>query len=316
MRPPSLSILITNTPYLSPAHLLLQVDALNRQTSQDFQVFYLNQEPGPEVLQQALQGARFVYRIIQLPFPWLAGTCCWDMVSVTGRLLEQPVHGAYMTYLHKECLPAPDFCERLLAGIGASEAEFGPEAVYRLNQLRCSQRAEELGALWPLELAAADPIYWIARTPFAPQYAYAERSWEEDAFALPVALAVRTRLFSCVRFPLFFQDLFDIFYQLPSLPGFASVRQVHLGQPVIWHLNHPRAFPEYRRSFLQAVRSHPELFGHLALYELAADDFDYIEEFSQGERVIPAHLHRFVHYMRYSEKGTVTLWRKQLTVNS
>lgn len=310
--PPTLSIIITNTPYLSPGHLGLQIDALNRQSCTDFQVFYLNQEAAPENLNQALNWALFPFKVIPLPFPWLAGTCCWDIVSVMGRLLEQPVHGAYMTYLHKECMPAPDFVEHLLAGIAASEAVHGPDAVYRLNQLRSPQSLDQVGALWPLELAQAQPIRWIARVPYQPHYVFAERAWEEDAFALPVQWALRTGLFSKVRFPLFFQDLFDIFYQLPQLPAFAETKWIHLGQPVIWHLNHARAFFEYRRAFLRAVRAHAELFGHLALYELAADDFDYIEDFSQGERVIPERLHRFVRYMRYSDRGTVTLWREAL----
>ncbi|PKL80290.1 MAG: hypothetical protein CVV27_00595 [Candidatus Melainabacteria bacterium HGW-Melainabacteria-1] len=306
---PPLSLLIVNSPYLEPIYLDYQIDALNRQTSRDFQVFYLNQEATADALQLALQRAEFGFTIINLPFPWLAGTCCWDLISVLGHLLEQPVHGDYFSYLHKECLPAPDFVASLLSGIAAAEAEFGTEVIYRLNQLHCQQTVSDLGPQWPVELAATGPLYWIDRTPFAPSYVYAERAWQEDAFAMPVALARRSHLFSCVSFPLFFQDLYDLIYQLPSLPGFESLRWVHLGQPAIWHLSHPRAFREYRREFLQAVRAHPQLFGHLALYELAAEDFDYQEDFSAGERIIPAHLHRFVHYMRYSERGTVTHWR-------
>lgn len=316
MGAPPLSIVVTNTPYLSQGHLLLQVDAFNRQSARAFQVFYLNQDPDPEPLRQALVAAAYPFRVVPLPFPWLADTCCWDMVSVMGRLLEQPVHGDYLTYLHKECMPAPDFVESLLEGIAASEAVHGPEAVYRLNQLRCGQIIESVGALWPLELAAAEPISWIARRPYRPEYVFAERAWEEDAFALPIAWARRTGLFGKVRIPLFFQDLFDIFYQLPNLPAFARLKWIHLGQPILWHLNHARAFYEYRRPFLQAVAQHPELFGHLALYELAGDGFDYVEDFAQGERLIPERLHRFVRYMRYSDKGTVTLWRQLLAMGS
>ena len=92
---------------------------------------------------------------------------------------------------------------------------------------------------------------------------------------------------------------------------------IHLGHPVIWHLNHPRPFYEYRREFLDAVRQRSELFGHLALYELATDSlnfaqFDYQENFAQGERIIADQLHQFVHYMRYSPKGTVSLWQQSL----
>lgn len=311
--PPALSLIITNSAYLSDRHLEFQIDALNRQTRRDFQVFYLNQMPQPDSLQRVLQRAFFPVRLVQLNYPWLAQTCCWDLVTVMGRLLEQPVHGPYLSYLHKECLPAPDFVAQLLEGIAATEAELGSECIYRLNQLHCPLEVEALEPLYPLQLAAAENRYWIRRTPFAPEYVFQERAWEEDAFALPVELARRTQLFSAVPFPLFFQDLFDIFYQLPHLPRFEQVHQVHLGQPVIYHLNHARPFQEYRQVFLQAVRAHPQLFGHLALYDLAAEDFDYREGFTQGERIISEQLKRFVHYMRYSDKGTVTLWRQALS---
>lgn len=310
---PLLSIVISNSPYLSDLHLELQVDALNRQTSKDFQVFYLNQDSHHHGLHAALKQAYFPFKVIDLPFPWLAETCCWDLVSVMGHLFEQDLHGRYMTYLHKECLPAPDFVETTLSGIASAETELGHLAIYRLNQLRCQQQIGDLNLLYPLQLAASDPIYWIARTPFRARYTYQVRAWEEDAFALPVALIREKQLFSCVRFPLFFQDLFDIFYLLPQTPGFENIPFVHLGEPVIYHLNHERIFKEYRQEFLTAIRQQPQLFGHLALYELAEQAFDYSEPFSQGIRQIPAHLHRFVRYMRYSEKGTVTLWHRALT---
>lgn len=310
--PRRLSLLLSNSPYLDSAHLDLQIDALNRQTSRDFQVFYLNQERAPQNLWRALKKAIFPFQIVPLPFPWLAETCCWDMVSVVGQILDQPVHGPYMSYLHKECLPAPDFVESLLTGIEQAEARWGPSSIYRLNQLRCQQSLAQLGGFYPFELAQAQPISWIERRPYKPEFICLQAAWQEDAFALPIELARQTKLFSSVSFPLFFQDLFDIFYLLPNLEAFKEVNLIHLGQPVIWHLNHPRHFLEYRREFLQEVRRHPQLFGHLALYELAAEDFHYIEDFEQGERIIPAHLHRFVHYMRYSEKGTVSLWQRAL----
>ncbi len=309
---PALSIVITNNSYLSDLHLQIQIDTLNRQTSKDFQVFYLNQAKRNHELLAALQSAHFAFKIIDLPFPWLAETCCWDLVSVMGHLFEQDLHGPYMTYLHKECIPAPDFVDNTLTGIRASEAEFGQQAIYRLNQLRCQQQVSELSLLYPLQLARSEPIYWIARTPFNPQYTFQARAWEEDAFALPVALIRKTQLFSCVRFPLFFQDLFDIFQLLPQTPGFEKIPFVHLGQPVIYHLNHERIFKEYRQEFLSEIRKQENLFGHLALFELAEDRFDYNEGFKQGIREIPTHLHRFVRYMRYSEKGTVTLWHRAL----
>lgn len=309
---PALSLIITNNPYLDPGHITLQVDALNRQTSRDFQVFYLNQDRSADGLAAALRQARYPFRIVQIPFPWLGDTVCWDLVSVFGQVLDQPVHGPYMSYLHQECLPAPDFVASLLGGIAASEQVHGQDVIYRLNQLRCEQTLAQLGALWPQELAQAQPISWIARRPYQPSYRFAPRPWEEDAFALPLALLRRQRLFSCVSFPLFFQDLFDIFHQLPQLPGWARVPVIHLGEPIIWHLNHPRDFREYRRGFLAQVRQHPQLFAHLALYELAGEAFDYVEDFAAGERIVPAHLHRFVSYMRYSERGTVTLWARAL----
>ncbi len=322
---PQLSILISNSPYLSSAHLIYQIDALNRQTCQDFQVFYLNQDIGNQDLAKALQQALFRGYLIDLPFPVLGETCCWDMVSVVANLLNQPVHGDYMTYLHKECLPAPDFVESVLAGITAAESEHGPDSIYRLNQLRSPFQVDDLSPLYPLQLAGSlpgqgpesQPIYWSRRTPFNPQFNYALSPWEEDAFALPISLARKTHLFDCLDKPLFFQDLFDIFYLLPQTIGFEKINMVHLGHPVIWHLNHPRPFYEYRREFLDAVRQKPELFGHLALYELASDsltfaDFDYQENFEQGERIIADQVHQFVHYMRYSPKGTVSLWQQAL----
>ncbi|MBF2051868.1 MAG: hypothetical protein IGS03_00210 [Candidatus Sericytochromatia bacterium] len=315
MPAPELSIFITNNPYLNPEHLWYQVEALNAQSDQRFQVFYLNQAPDPEPLHQALQQARYTCSVIPLPFPWLANTCCWDMVSVTGRLLAQPVHGKWWTYLHKECLPAPDFVEKLLQGLAAAEAELGSDCVFRLNQLRCEQDLQALKGLglnYLDKLAASQPVTWIDRVPFVPGPVYRQAPWSEDAFALSVDWSRRSGLFN-LRIPLFFQDLFDVFYQLPQLPAFAHIPQVHLGQPVIYHLNHPRAFYEYRREFLQQVRQYPKIFGHLALYELAQDDFDYQEDFTQQQRVIPQHLHQFVRYMRYSERGTVTLWLKHLS---
>jgi len=312
MQHPALSILITNTPYLSDMHLHFQIDALNRQTCRDFQVFYLNQDPDPAPLQSALQGALFPHRTLALPFPWLADTCCWEMVATTGQLLAQPVHGRWWTYLHKECLPAPDFVATLLTGMQAAEAEYGSNCIYRLNQLRCEQTVNDLNALYPAQLASSEPVYWIARTPFEARYVYQQRPWEEDAFAMPVALTRQSGLFAAVQVPLFFQDLFDIFYLLPELPFFRQVKFVHLGQPVIYHLNHPRIFNEYRQAFLKAVREHPELFGHLALYELAQEPFDYSEGFEQGERIVPAQLHRFVRYMRFGPQGTVMLWLQSL----
>lgn len=315
---PELSIIITNSPYLSNEHLWFQIDALNKQSDPRFQVFYLNQDRQTQPLREALQEARFRWTVLDLPFLWLAETCCWEMVSVMGRLLAQPVHGKWWTYLHKECLPAPDFVESLIQGLQAAEASTGPDAVYRLNQLRCEQdlsALKELGLNYIAQLAAAKPLTWIERVPFEPQGLFQARPWSEDAFALSVDWSRRSGLFN-LKMPLFFQDLFDIFYQLPNLPAFAHVQQIHLGQPVIYHLNHARAFYEYRREFLQQVQSYPKVFGHLALFELAQEDFDYREDFTQGERVIPAHLHRFVHYMRYSERGTVSLWLKHLAAIS
>ncbi|MGV3525100.1 MAG: hypothetical protein ACO1RX_12790 [Candidatus Sericytochromatia bacterium] len=304
----ALSLVVACSPYLSPPHLEWQIDAFNRQTSRDFQVFYLHQGRQLPVLQRLLKGAFFAHRVIDLPFPWLADTCCWELVTVLARLFELDVHGPWMSYLHSECLPAPDFVAEVLTGAEAAREAYGDDCVLRLNQLRCTQSVEELDPLYPLQLAASDPIRWTPRTPYQPTYVHALSTWEEDAFALSVNWIRRKRLFAAVREPLFFQDLFDILYRLPELPAFAQTQWVHLGKPVIWHLNHPRAFYEYRQPFLTAVRQHPELFGHLALYELAAEPFDYREGFAQGERVIPSALHRFVRYMRFADNGTVTRW--------
>jgi hypothetical protein len=311
----ALTFLISHHRYLSSAYLEGQIRALNAQTHSDFQVIYLQQGSDDAGLKRALEGARFAYQVVTIPYPELAGVCCWDLVRLIGGMFNHPVWGAYWTYLHQECWPAPDFVGSVLAGIAASEAVHGPEAVYRVNQLRCPLLPEQIQAdTWLQELEQSPSITWIERRLHQRDFVFRPEPWSEDAFVLPVALTRQYRLFSAVaEMPLYFQDLFDLFLQLPDQAWFGSVKWIRLGQPVIYHLNHPRAFAEYGLPFLQAVRQRPDLFGHLALFELAQADFDYHEGFDRdGERLISTHLHRFVQYMRYSERGTMTLWMQAL----
>ncbi|PIQ27788.1 hypothetical protein COW64_06420 [bacterium (Candidatus Blackallbacteria) CG18_big_fil_WC_8_21_14_2_50_49_26] len=312
--PPTLSLLITHHRYLEPAYLEWQIQSLNAQSTSDFQVIYLHQGHDNASLKQALLQASFPYQVLSLPYPEIAGVCCWDLVSIVGELLMQSAWGAYWTYLHQECLPAPDFVAEVLHGIQASEAEYGSQAVYRVNQLRCRLLPADLSAGKGLdELPQSQAISWIDRTPYQRRFLFRKAPWSEDAFVLPVALSRQYHLFSAVRFPLWFQDLFDLFLQLEDKIWFKEVHWIHLGHPVIYHLNHPRQFLEYTQTFLKAVRLHPELFQHLALFELAQEDFDYQEGFEpDGERVIPQHLHRFVQYMRYADRGTMSLWIRTL----
>lgn len=309
-----LTFLIAHHRYLPSAYLAGQIRALNAQDSRAFQVIYLHQGADATALQADLQQATFPHQVVAIPYPELAGVCCWDLVRYVGGMFGHSVWGAYWSYLHQECWPAPDFVSSVLAGIAASEAEHGSEAVYRVNQLRCPLMPDEIAPeTWLTQLAQSDAISWIERRPHRRDFVYRLAPWSEDAFVLPVALTRHYQLFSAVQMPLYFQDLFDLFLHLPDQPWFASVKWVQLGQPVIYHLNHPRAFVEYTLPFLQAVRQRPDLFGHLALFELAQTDFDYHEGFDRdGERVISGHLHRFVQYMRYAERGTVTQWLRAL----
>lgn len=305
-----LTFLITHHRYLPLSYAEWQIEALNRQSCKDFQVIYLHQGTQAQDLHAALARAQYRFQVIKFPYPELVGVCCWDLVRVVGDILQHSVFGAYWTYLHQECLPAPDFVQTVLDAIPAAEACFGTENIYRVNQLRCPLRPEQLQPhTWWTQLQQSHSVTWIERRPYQRKWLFQLRSWSEDAFVLPVSLCRHYRLFSAVTFPLWFQDLFDLFLQLEDRPWFRSVNWLHLGYPVIYHLNHPRAFAEYRRTFLQAVRKRPDLFGHLALFELAQEDFDYREGFDcDGERLISTHLHRFVHYMRYSPRGTMTLW--------
>lgn len=307
---PPLTFLIAHHRYLPPAYLAGQIRALNAQDSGAFQAIYLHQGADATELQQALQQAAYPHQVLAIPYPEVADVCCWDLVRYLGGMFGHSVWGDYWGYLHQECWPAPDFVSSVLAGIAASEAKHGPEAVYRVNQLRCPLTPDLIvPETWLQQLQSSPSVSWIERRPHRPDFVYKLAPWSEDAFVLSVALTRHYQLFSAVGQPLYFQDLFDLFLHLPDQPWFASVKWIQLGQPVIYHLNHPRAFGEYTLPFLQAVRQMPEHFGHLALFELAQQDFDYHEGFDlDGERVISSHLHRFVQYMRYSERGTVTQW--------
>jgi hypothetical protein len=308
--PPSLTFLITHHRYLSPDYVCWQIKALEAQTCRDFQVIYLHQGDSAEPLRVDLAAVSFPVQVLEIPYPEIANVCCWDLVQLVGRLLQSPLWGAYWTYLHQECLPAPEFVSTVLAGIAQAEQTYGTEAVYRINQLRCSLLPHQLSAdHWRAQLLSSGAVTWIERIPHRFDFVVRSAHWSEDAFVLPVALTRQYALFSAVTEPLWFQDLFDLFLGLEDQAWFQPVHWLHLGQPVIYHLNHPRVFAEYTRTFLSAVRERPDLFAQVALFELAHEDFDYSEGFTvDGERVIPQHLHRFVQYMRYGPQGTMTRW--------
>ena len=307
---PALTFLITYHRYLSSDYAVWQIRALNVQTDKDFQVIYLYQGQNADELKELLSAAAFPFQILAIPYPELVGVCCWDLVRIVGEILRHPALGSYWTYLHQECVPAPDFVRTVLTGIQQAERVYGAEAVYRVNQLRCPLRPEQLSEPdWSEQLRCSGAISWIDRIPHRFDFVVRLARWSEDAFVLPVALTRQYALFSAVTEPLWFQDLFDLFLALEDQPWFQSVHWLHLGQPVIYHLNHPRAFAEYSHTFLHEVCRRSDLFAHLALFELAHEPFDYSEGFDvDGERIIAQHLHRFVQYMRYGPQGTMTRW--------
>lgn len=311
----TLTVVAINDTYLSPQYLDYFIAAFNQQDCSDFNVIWLNQARDPQVLTQALQSARFQNAIIHMTYPYLGHICCWEIPQTLTHALVHPAMGTYFAFLHKECLPAPDFVSSLLEGVSQAEAALGPNSIYILNQLRCPLTIEDVVANpdWHTAMQTTPAQSWSQRNIFQrPAWAWREERWLEDTFCVSVALAMQLQCFSCVQVPLFFQDVFDLFLQLSERAYCQHIHWVRMGGGILYHLNHPRLFYELGRPFLQQVRQHPEWFGHLALYEFADSDFDYIEPFEQGERLIDFKINRAIHYLQYSENGTMTLWMQAL----
>lgn len=310
-----ISFVIVNDYYLEPTYLSFLIHALNQQTSEHFNTFWINQSPDNADLQKALQHANFPYLIIQPQHLILESVCCWEIPRVLAKVLEHKQVGDYFVYLHKECWPDPRFVEETLWGIRESEANLGSDNIYILNQLRSDLTMGDLkDDVFLEQIKASELLSWTLRSPFkAPAYIYREERWEEDAFCMPVHLAKRFSFYHCINFPLYFQDIFDLMFILGDKPYLQEIHWVRLGQPLIYHLNHPRFFYEYSRSFLAAVKEKPDYFGHLALYDMAGSDYSYQEPFENKQRKIDTiKIYRMFHYMKFSHNGTMTLWAQAL----
>lgn len=310
----TLTVVAVNDPYLSVSYLDYAIACLNQQDSPDFNVIWINQCPENQSLTAALSQANFEWFIYQPQFPFVGPVCCWEVPMTLHRILQHPETGTYLTYLHKECCPAPDFVSSLLHGIHQAETALGQDNIYILNQLRSPLTLADMNqANWYDKLQQTPAKAWSQRNVFQrPTYTWREERWLEDVFCIPVHLVQRLNLFGCVTLPLFFQDVFDLMLQISERPYAQFIRWVRLGGGVIYHLNHPRCFYELSQLFFQQVRHQSALFSHLALYEFAQSDFDYQEPFVDGERQVDFKINQAVRYLQYSERGTMTLWMRAL----
>lgn len=310
----TLTVVAVNDTYLSADYLYFFVAALNQQDRTDFNVIWINQMKDPQPLQSALNAAQFPYVIFQVAYPYVGDVCCWEIPQTLQAVLQHPLMGTYLAFLHKECVPAPDFVASILRGIADAESVHGSDNVYILNQLRSPLTLADLSRSdWYGYLQQTPAQSWSQRNIFQRQpFLWREERWLEDTFCIPVHVAKQLNCFGCVEVPLFFQDVFDLFLQLSERSYCHHLRWLRLGGGVIYHLSHPRVFYELSQAFLVQVRQHPQLFGHLALYEFADSDFDYQEPFVKGERLIDFKINRAIHYLQYSQKGTMTLWMQAL----
>lgn len=317
---PLLTLVIVYHDQISPLHLDFLLDALNRQTSRAFNTFWINQVPGGGDLATRLAAeAGFAWRLFNIGHPVVAGVVCWDLIGVMALLMEHAEIGEWFAYLHLECLPEASLVRQLTELLPAIAQDYGPRAICMLNQLWCPLRVEQLDRrLYPEQLRLADNLLWERRVPYEPfrremPFAYWEYRWEEDAFLMPSALARELKLFSAVREPLFFQDVFDIFTYLGDKPYTRDLHWIRLRDAVVYHLLHPRPFREYRREFFDAVLKLPELFGHLAHYSFAQGERHFIEdELMRRLNITDAHLNDFYNHLRHGYNGTLTLWRRAL----
>ncbi|MEZ0372087.1 MAG: hypothetical protein ACAI44_23565 [Candidatus Sericytochromatia bacterium] len=317
---PPLSLIIVHHDQISDQHLDFLIDALNRQTVQDFNTLWISQVPDPAAAHAKLQArARFTWRLFQTRHPLVAGVVCWELTDPFARLLELPEIGRWFSYLHLECLPEPNLVQNLLALLPEIERNYGLDAICMLHQLWTDLEVDELDPLHYIEqLRLSDPLIWHRRLPYDAyrqklSFAYWEYRWEEDAFLMSSALARELQLFSAVRAPLYFQDVFDIFEWLGQRPYGERIHWLRIQDAIIYHLRHPRLFREYSRKFLDAVRAHPEIFAHLALYDVAGTERFYSE--SEAERVrnhTNETLNNFYNTVRHAGNGSLTLWQRYL----
>lgn len=315
---PLLSFLIVDSPLLEAAYLPLQIEALNRQQSQDFNVFWIHQGPDPEPLRRLLQAqARFGWQLLHAgaDYPLVAGVICWELLRPFAAALHAPEIAPYFSYLHKECLPAPDFVASLARLLPELAGRYGQDFVAACHQLRSPLTRRALSGDFMPQLAAAGGHVWKARLPYdrATIPAIAEQPWAEDAFVMPSALARELALFTAPRSRLWFLDLFNILPPLAQRPWARQIRWLRLRDPVIYHLAHPRAFREYSRDFLAAVRQRPDLFGHLGLYDIAFQGQAYDEPFIAGKRLVDlGRLGLFYGAAVRSQRGSASLWALEL----
>lgn len=318
---PPLSLIIVHQPSLDPQHSALLIQALNAQSTRNFNTFWLDQSPRQTLYSLLQEQADFTWHYCAPPYPVLADVVCWELLQAFEQFMRSPEFGPHWSYLHMECLPDPRFCTQLIELLPELERQYAQDWIGMLYQLRSPLSLQDLlnstpevhsaRALTELQLrggqiwATGEPIDALQ---FEPR-AYFSSSWQEDAFVMPTALTRRLKLFSAPLKPLYFQDVFDIFEMLSRYDLGIPLQWLRLTEPRIYHLQHPRAFHELRRPFLDALARQPRHFEHTAWLDLARSDWAYYE--SQDIRAsgwTPPELYRIYERVRYGERGTFTLW--------
>ncbi|MEZ0370241.1 MAG: hypothetical protein ACAI44_14225 [Candidatus Sericytochromatia bacterium] len=313
---PPLSLILVKNAVLDPRHLDFVIDALNHQTDSRFNTFWIDQNPDPAPLKAQLESARFGWKILHTPGQVIAGVACWDLIPAFAALMQFPGIGRYFSYLHMECLPETHFVATILQTLPEIESAFGPAFICMLQQLWCPLKLHDLDPRHYLEQIRCLDLYtWPEREAFHPALrvgpAYLETPWQENAFLMPTALARELKLYSAVQSPLYFQDVFDIFLALGERPYGRRIRWIWMQEAIIYHLEHWRAFLEFRSEFLAAVLAHPEIFGHLSLYQAAASGLSYLETDAPRDTVAHELVYFYAH-ARFGERGSVSLWLKEL----
>ncbi len=316
-----ISLIIVRNPFLSFDHLEYLVDALNRQTEQTFNTFWVDQSDSPQELEDYLsQQAGFPWLHLPVQSQVVAGVVCWELTSIFAALLEHPEIGETFCYLHMECLPEVDFIASVLAVQPELNARYGSRWIAMLEQLWTNLMATDLypEVYWD-QLRFSDLRYWtVTHMAYAPSsrppYLWHKvPSWRENAFVMPTALALETQVFSVVERPLYFQDVFDIFTYVQERPYWQNISWIKLPGSLIYHLQHPRPFLEFSKAFVEAIPQHPELFKGLAIYGFKWSGEDYAEtEKMRREFVYTDRLHLFYHLFRHDREGTNHHWLRAL----